>query len=254
MKLLIHVHVFHKELWDALVPSIRNLCNYDHELYFTTPHEDVELKQTIINAFPEGHYLTLPNDGYDITPFLTILKRVNLDDFDYIAKLHTKRDVSRWVNAIPFYKSWWRNYLLAPFKGRNLTKTLSTFQHHPSIGMIAHDALIMSHDTLDDVATAKNRLTQYNLTPPQNCHYVPGTMFIARAKLFKPFQDTELTNGLSPFALERAFGYIVEAQNFKIHALHHDLWFYESTYPIRLALLLTMRTIYRIFFKWLISR
>lgn len=84
------------------------------------------------------------NYGYDVALFFNVLDRLDLDCFDYVIKLHTKRDTPKcWVNFTPFEGGQWRRSLLSfcatPEAAR---RTLAAFARRPRLGMVAARALI----------------------------------------------------------------------------------------------------------------
>ena len=56
--------------------------------------------------FNNAKIITVPNKGYDIYPFLIVLSKVKLDEYDYILKIHTKNSRKDCLfpgnNFIPF--------------------------------------------------------------------------------------------------------------------------------------------------------
>lgn len=226
----IHAHVYYPELWDELAGCIRNFNGHHCDLFVTTPHADKSLRQKVLSDFPNADYRVLENRGYDLGPFVDVLNGIDLSKYDYIVKLHTKRDWSGWFNFMRVRGSRWRDMLLGFCRSeRAVSDVLETFRRRPSAGMIADASLIVTHgDYLEsnNVKLRTERLLREARLVPRRRIFIGGTMFIARACLFKPLQglrslgDFEIVRqhelGTLAHSYERLFGYAAAAEGFEI--------------------------------------
>ena len=58
--------------------------------------------------------MAVENWGYDVSPFLAFIGKVNLDLYDFLVKLHTKRNTPKvWCNFHSYEGPEWRNELLS---------------------------------------------------------------------------------------------------------------------------------------------
>lgn len=233
MNIAIHAHVFYPELWDELASCIRNFQGYPYDLFVTTPHSDKSLQQKILSDFPHADYRILENRGYDLGPFVDVLNSLDLSKYDYIVKLHTKRDWSGWFNFMHVHGPQWRNMLLSFCRTRQAVETgFNVFLNDPSAGMIADASLIVTHgDYLEseNVQQLAEQLLRRAKIIPTRRIFVGGTMFMARAKLFKPIQgllqpaDFETVQrhelGTLAHTCERLLGYAVVSQGMKVISL-----------------------------------
>lgn len=217
-------------MWPELKECIHNIEPHPFKLFVTMVEKHTDIWDDILIDFPNTHVEVVENRGYDIGPFVHIINQVNLDDYSYIVKLHTKRDLEigntgfRGLDA-----SKWRNALLSFIKTTEVfNQYLNVFEKNPNIGMQAHHTVIVHHDFFDE--KAKKRMKQYLIEkhlPNIKYAFVAGTMFIARASIFKDIQNLHLTFSDFPdpkgehktqlaHVMERLFGYFVYKNKFVI--------------------------------------
>ena len=237
--ILVHVHIFYAELWPELKLCLSNISEYPYELYVTMVQENETLVNEIQATKPNAHILIVKNKGYDVGPFIHVLQQINLQDYSYIIKLHTKRNIEHisepgWTYYSPYYLkgALWREYLLSFLQNGNLEKCLKAFDETPSLGMVNNYRLIVPefHRKEKTLCTLQERafklLNQVGLYP-RNSTYVKGTMFIVRAHLMQKIKNLGLSIDSFPapdashaenlaHELEIALGTSVAAQNYDI--------------------------------------
>ena len=237
--ILVHVHIFYAELWPELKLCLSSISEYPYELYVTMVQENESLKNDILALKPDAHILIVKNKGYDVGPFIHVLQQVNLEHYSYVIKLHTKRNIAHisepgWTYYSPYYLKGarWREYLLLFMRKEHLEKCLKAFEDTPSLGMVGNYRLIVPqfHRKEKNLCALQERvfklLNQVDLYP-QDCTYVKGTMFIARAHLMQKIKNLGLSIDSFPapdasheenlaHVLEIALGTSVVAQNYDI--------------------------------------
>lgn len=255
--ILVHVHVFYAELWDELAKCVQNIKPFPFVLYVTMVKTDDELKAKILEAFPSAYIEVVENRGFDVAPFLHVINNLDLDEFSYIVKLHTKRD-------IPFIKGVfkglvgdiWRKKLLYFVSSADIFKRyIQVFDNDPKIGMQAQYELIVRRDFYDEWSCKQvQKFILAHHLPMVKYRFVAGTMFVARAHLFKEIQKLGIKTDDFPKVLgrpkqpqlahvfERLFGYFVYAQGFVLRdgivslakQSKHLNWFefYYLFYPV----------------------
>lgn len=241
--ILVHIHIFYPELWHDLKKCMQNIAEYPYDLYVTMiePHKEVE--QDILQNFPAAKIEIVENRGYDIGPFIHVLNSVDLNDYSYIIKLHTKRDyvVPFFINKEKMIGSRWRNLLLEPFiKKTNLRKAIKLLEND-TVGAVAKGILVLDEirDMASGLLNAVKNITEEIGLKYQKYVFVAGTMFIAKAELFKCLQHKEQIFQFSlssqdrnyldkVYVCERLLGEIIVAQNHKIAALNNDAEYYEK--------------------------
>ncbi len=208
--ILVHAHIYYPHLWPELKRCIENIAPHPFELFVTFVAEHPDIEADIRESFPAARILRLPNRGYDIGPFIDVLKRVNLADYSYIVKLHTKRDMPRSTSTFRrLTGASWRKTALSFVKSPEIFNTyLTAFEKDSLLGMQADVRLI---------AREKRH------------RFVAGTMFFARASLFAmlqnvhyDFAETGAHTEQAAHALERRFGSIMEEQGFYVRDAVND--------------------------------
>ena len=190
-----------------------------------------DIEKDIQQTFPKAHIEIVKNRGYDIGPFVHVLNKLNLDNYSYIVKLHTKRDLTKYNTGFRnMHSNIWRNNLLLPYRQETTFKNyIENFEKSPRVGMQGHYQLIVHHDVYDKKAkiALKSFLKEHHL-PKMKYAFIAGTMFIVRAHLFKtiqalnidlddfPEQTTRMGKHFSQLAhsMERFLGYTIYHQGY----------------------------------------
>lgn len=239
-KFLVIAHVYYHEMWSLLDSCIQNLPKDSFDLIVTTTSNIDELSSKVKEHYPNAKVELCENRGYDIWPFIKALKTVNLVEYEFLIKLHTKRDMGKIVAIIDnkyfFRGQYWRNMLLSFISSKeNFDKSLQAFKD-PSVGMINNHRLFdRTRETTDNphlvycLDEARKLLSEVGISanPYDEVKYVAGTMFICRATIFKPLQ--EMNFDVNQFAvvnrknendlahvMERVFGWLVTSQGYSI--------------------------------------
>lgn len=92
-KILVHVHIFYENLYPELKACLLNLNDYNCDYIFTFVKENEALESDIKSTFKNVNVEIVKNLGFDLGPFVHVLNEVNLNDYSYVIKLHTKRDI-----------------------------------------------------------------------------------------------------------------------------------------------------------------
>ncbi len=226
--ILVHVHIFYPTLWAELKRCLENITGPYH-LYITMVEDHADLRQEILEFNSDAKILVSENRGFDIAPFIEVINSVDLGNYSYLIKLHTKRDVLNPVSINEFDMSGdkWRNALLSFINTpRSFKRCLKVLNTNPSVGMVNSYKLIIDRDFYDEdaVAILHKMLDEQNL-PSLEFSFVAGSMFMARAELFKSlqgrfsisdFDESAPTISQLAHALERFLGYIVYLDNKKV--------------------------------------
>lgn len=225
--ILVHVHVYYGEMWGELERCLRNLVAYPCEVYVTYV-KDNESFESQVRAFGHGvKLIKVENVGYDIAPFLHVLQQVDLSNYSYVAKLHTKRDMPAhaWLARSDVSGPKWREYLLAPFSTPEvLERCLQALEAAPQLGVVAHHRIILNQRQ-DKTYAEANRLAgafcaQHNISLQRGA-FVAGSMFLCRAHPLVRLKEIARENALVfekpdprharadlAHVLERVLGYI----------------------------------------------
>lgn len=260
---LVHIHVFYEEMWQELKEHLTCLNSHSSEIWITVPNGSMIQESHILQDFPGAHILHVDNRGYDIAPFVEVLKRVDLSQFRYCIKLHTKRDMPApaHVGCVDVSGSKWRHLLLSFLKKDNLALTLQAFDRNEKLGMVGHHALICSKEPEDYRAWAQSRQWIQMLTPcpaPHTSKFIAGSMFICRAPLMAKYRDIladtefEVPSREHPstisHAAERLLGHIITAAGYTIRDAYTSTsakLFFRLKTAIRYPLYLLLRFCYQ---------
>ena len=186
------VHVYYADLWNELRDALSNIT-VPYDLYVTAI--DGSLKDQVLSFKPDAHFITVENRGYDVGPFVFVLNQVNLDDYSYVIKLHTKRDLSYGSKLNGYNMSFdrWRGYALSFLKKENFEKCLTAFETNPKLGMVSDYHLIFDKEPEDKkAADGACRLLDKIGLPMKQVKFVAGTIFMCRAELLKVVQKLQL--------------------------------------------------------------
>lgn len=236
--ILVHLHIFYKELYPELKDCLLNLQDYDIDLRVTLVDEHQEIEDDLKRTFKNCTIYKVPNLGFDVAPFIYVLNEVNLDDYSYVVKLHTKRDIKdECYKGHYYYGSGWRDLLLSFIKEKSVfDKVINTLETHPKIGMSGNLKVILNQD-IDTPFESKEsfKFIQEQGFKAFKYRYITGTMFIARACVFKElkeidlkpqdFELPDLTHKICQKAhlIERFMGYLVYLHKMSIKDCSQDL-------------------------------
>lgn len=235
MKICIFLHLYYTEMLDELLSYIENLSDnqdIEYDLIVTLCQKNPEIEEKIYKFKDNAQILIVPNRGYDVAPFLQAVKTIHLRDYDYLIKLHSKRDLTTpaYLPSCHFIGNEWRRKLLEFMQTpQHFANTLARFEKNPQIGMLTSPELIITARKEDKVALnkAEQIMRGMGLTLKDKT-FVAGTMFIARASLFRlwkhlpydafDFEEFDPTHkgGSLAHALERVLGFMISAQGYQI--------------------------------------
>jgi len=228
------MHIFYPALWPRLREALENISGVEWDLCVTLVGEHVSLSEDILTFKPDAQIRVVENRGWDIWPFLDTLARTPLDRYDYVVKLHTKRDypTTKFINWFPMHGVRWREHLLSFLQTpETFRQCLRAFEENPHLGMVADFRLIRDerHDETFFRDACTELLARLDL-PRRPFSSVPGTMFMARAALLAPLKALATTEAFDAsnrsvqngFAhqMERLFGALVYAQGCTVE----DAW------------------------------
>ncbi|MBQ8750595.1 MAG: DUF616 domain-containing protein [Alphaproteobacteria bacterium] len=238
-KMLVHLHLYYLEQLEYFFEKLENIT-LPYDLIVTTNNFTEDLKSKILNFKRGARVIRVDNIGYDIYPFYQILHKVNLDDYNYILKLHTKNYREKvYINNNNKFKGFeWRNCLVDSllYSKKQFVRNIDTLNLNSKYGMIGPVSLIRNIKKDGDANFVHKLLPmlkeKLGLTPPL-ASFVCGSMFLAKANLFVKFKSLQLnkeyfntTSKTSEIysmahALERYLGLLVYEQNKQIYGVEN---------------------------------
>lgn len=230
-KFLVHLHIFYEDMYSEFKQYLINLGAQDnYDLFVSMVKPCLNIENDLKINFPNAKLFIVENKGYDIAPFVEVLKKVDLDNYEYVIKLHTKRDVK--VDALPKHLLGcnWRDSLTKFISTKEIfDNVVNTMDHDKHIGMNSDSSIIFSNicDYAEEKAQFYNFLKSYNFKV-MPYKFVAGSMFIARSCVFKDLQKLSLGSNdfeapdlskntfQTAHAVERLLGYLVSLNNLKL--------------------------------------
>lgn len=197
-RVVLHIHVFNLEVLPEIATAALNLKlavgkdNLRAVVTYPNGRPDIEAAARAAAPDCDCRFAAVPNRGYDIGPFVCeVLNKEDLSGFDLVAKLHTKRDVDTWINFRKFLGPAWRRELLRPFSADPWAakRVLKAFARWPEFGFATGHGVInyCATDGTAEALEVKSWLEREFLLHVRYPVIAPGSIFIARSKVFLPF-------------------------------------------------------------------
>ena len=226
-RVLAIIHIYYSNQVDLILNYLRNI-SLPYDLYCSISNQDDYeiIKNKILTFAPNARIVDVANVGYDVWPFVHIINTVDLSNYEYIVKLHTKRDIEG-ENPVNLENGFyigpgncWRNNLYEFISTRdNFNKCIAALKN-PKVGMCARYNLI--HNTPNHCGVMDYAMAHYPkyVLDLDNYSFVAGTMFVAKAAPFQILKDMDIKEHLfeSPtktrdiqlaHVLERTIGAII---------------------------------------------
>lgn len=238
VKILVHLHLYYNNQVDYIISKLKNICDCDWDLVVTYVNDDSKCHEKIKQLKQDAKFIKVENLGYDILPFLKLIKDVNLDEYDYVLKIHTKneRNILFSNNSkIPklYLKDFeWRNLLfdaLLSSKKRFRCNLKKISDHH--IGFIGNGILcfdIRKSNNTDSNSLLKELKNKLNVSTDYN-YFIAGTMFLIKASILNRLKCVDLDDerlyvypqtgncGTYLHAFERIFTILTIDEGYKVY-------------------------------------
>ena len=200
-RILVHLHIYYHDQTDFFIEKLSNITDYEWDLFVTMTGTNKDTENKITAFKKDTHIIRTENIGYDIWPFIKVIKSVNLDRYDYVMKLHTKSESVLKIHKITLCGYEWRNALVNSLLGsrRKFRKILKIFRQRPDIGIICCRMLWMKTSLWhsEDSFLLDRELRRIGLKVSDR-HFCVGTMFIARSRIFRYLQKDNITENIFP--------------------------------------------------------
>ena len=206
LKLLVHVHIYYHEQVDYIIEKLNNIVDCDWDLYVTYSQYNEDTEQKFKQFKSDTHFINVKNVGYDVWPFIVVLKEIDLKQYDLVLKLHTKSYYEETItfNHYTMYGFGWRDTLYDTylFSHNAFKNILKIFTKHPNVGIIVNNHLLIKSDKYNTVeetflTNEIKRLLDINSTYNR---FIAGTMFMARAEILGKLKASSITE--KDFSLE----------------------------------------------------
>lgn len=226
-KILVHLHLYYHEQLQFMIDKLANITDCEWDLYVTTCEYNPETNFKILELKEDAKIIQLKNVGYDVYPFIYVLNLINLEDYDYIIKIHTKKPQK--ISNYPCRRS----VLISSIVGNQdiLKKNLNIFEQDKNIGMMGCENLLFSieKEAKENIPVTNTLLKRLKISK-RDGFFIAGTMFMVRAKLMGIIKDLNLTIeefeknclnetgdcGTLAHSMESIFGIVVLDQGYAI--------------------------------------
>lgn len=183
-RLLVIFHVYYQDQVDWFIDRMKNITGCRWDLVVTCSAYTDGLKDKLTAFRPDVRFVEVENVGYDVWPFIKVIKGMDLSGYDVILKLHTKRPLDRKesINHVDLSGYRWRNILVDSLLGspKRFERCMSMFQD-ASVGMVCSYELFMTLRNYlpEDTVMLKDEAERIGIarSGPGFC---AGTMFMVR--------------------------------------------------------------------------
>lgn len=234
--LAVHLHIHYKEQLDEILLKLANLRGVDYDLLVTVTENNEETVAKLKTFKPEVQIIQVENRGYDIGPFVEFLHHINLDEYQYVLKLHTKAKHSQnytHLNNMRFDNTLWGKILWDALLAtpERVQKDMKILQN-PQVGMLSSKYCINQEECNYKklLKQINQKLEELELSKTDRPEFVAGSMFYVKAKLLKPLlkmklndfapTDAGVKEGTLAHVIERVMGEVVKEQGYEIYGVN----------------------------------
>ena len=200
-RILVIVHVYYEDAIGEILEYLKNLETYSYDLIVTTVRSrDLERIEEEFRAFrPEMKLQVYENRGFDVAPFLWALKSVDLDDYEMVFKLQSKRSFSRKgsVAASSFYVRGrdWFLYLFESVLGSAwVHRNIDRLRNDDGTELICAKNLYMRDKPHNEHLTTA-QLKKHGIEIRPGYYFTAGTCFAAKAAALARLKQLKLEPG-----------------------------------------------------------
>lgn len=196
-RLLVHFHIYYHDQVEFFIEKMKNIVGCEWDL-LVTYSEGSDQTEALIRGFkPDAEFLQVENAGYDVWPFIKVLKTVDFDKYDYILKLHTKNvsPTKNRINGLSLRNERWRNILVDSIlaDSEQFTKCFNILKNDSKCGIVCAYELSKrrSMGLPEDLSALENEAERIGVSTLSG-KFVSGTMFLARLDAFRVIKDADL--------------------------------------------------------------
>ena len=240
-RVLVHLHCYYQDQVKGLLRKLHKLIPYANLQMVATVSKSVKdrkrVKQAILSYFGDARIIEVDNLGYDVGPFVEAVNSVDLSNYDYVLKIHTKGRGKQFSahlrDDVMFNDDIWVDMLLGALidSPKSFIAACDAFKDD-SVGMVGAETCLMQDRPsrrVHYILRVNDELKKMGLPAVQNVCFIAGTMFMARASVFGPLKQYSINDFGKPFAgindytlahtFERLLGGLVISGGYEIRGL-----------------------------------
>lgn len=205
-KLLVQLHLFYFEQTDYFIGKLLNICGCEWDLHVTVTRHDKISENKLLAAFPNAKITEVENRGADVWPFIQVIKSVDLNEYDFILKLHTKSCNPEGLknNGILYKDYQWRDALVdAILKDKeSFASALDKLCNSKNAG-ICYNVMFYKcvNKQMHEYLPLMAELERLQIKT-RDLHYAAGTMFLAKAAPYRLLQTDKISSATFPDKFE----------------------------------------------------
>lgn len=219
------LHLYYHDTWPDISKFIKNIPG-NPKLFVTVVRRDARTDRLIMRSFPNAEILVYENRGRDVLPFIDLLNRGALDQYDIVCKIHSKKSSHSEFGEV------WRDDVLSKLMGSEgrVRAVSRLFSNNPDVGIIGPEGYLLKGEKYLGVNSDKfldicKRIGSEERDLDRG--FIAGSMFWLRPSAMKPLRDIGLTkedfedemmqvDGTLAHALERVFSVSARSSDMKV--------------------------------------
>lgn len=197
-ELIVHLHVYYQEHVDFYISKLNNIVDCKWDLIVTCAALKPETEAKLRNFRPDVRFIDVENVGYDLWPFIKVLKTIDPSEYEYILKLHTKNisPVKNRINGLTLKYDSWRNILVDSILADQdrFSKCMNFLRNDDRCGLVyAYEmSKRRSLGLPEDLSALEQEAERVGITKLDG-EFASGTMFLARLKALDLIRNADLT-------------------------------------------------------------
>ncbi len=196
-RILVVLHLFYPESWKEIREYLLNFSGYTWDLCVTFPDmiADQIDKKDILALNPRTTFLQTENKGFDIGPFLTAVKQIDLSSYEAVFKLQSKGVKRIFIyiyRQLFFGRDWFLNLYEGTVGAGVIHRTIDKILNDPDVGMIGAKNLIV-HDPVHKENLIIRRLKESGIQVEKGYSFLAGTCFAVRPSCLQVLKDLPCT-------------------------------------------------------------
>ena len=200
-KIAVHLHLYYTEQLPQIITYLRNLTGMEYDLFVTLAEDNPDAIEQLKAFNPQVKIWQVANCGYDIGPFIDFLHHINLDDYEYILKLHTKGKKSKnytWLNGRRMDNALWGRILWQSMlaTSNQIRQNIQLLDENKKINMLGSKYCVTdsSKDYEKLLPQINEELVKMGHPTVNKLSFVAGYMFLVRAEKMIPLLSYTLAD------------------------------------------------------------